>query len=97
MKLVFSFIKGKVVNEIASYADKTQGRLEIYFSHVGFVYDKTSWLPFLNRYIMRGIRKDEHGFALVSAVESGAPEQDMFNPLMKRLALEYVEKKGLKW
>lgn len=86
-----------MVNEIASYADKAQGRLEIYFSQVGFVYDKTSWLPFVQRYTMRGIRKDEHGFACINAIESGATEQDMFNPVLKRIANEYVERKGISW
>lgn len=89
--------KGKMVNAIASYADKTDGRLEILFSQVGFVYHKSSWLAIFSRYAMRGIRSDEHGFALISAVESRAPEQDMFNPLMKRMASEYVQKKGLGW
>ena len=83
------------MNEIASYADKTEGRMEIYFSHIGFVYDKTSWLPPFERYIKRGIRKDEHGFALINVVGSGAEEQDLFNPAMKRLASEYLQKKGI--
>lgn len=86
-----------MVNEIASKADTTQGRLEIYFSHVGFVYDKTSWFPLLERYLKHGTRKDEHGFALISTVESGASEQDMFNPLMKELGDDYVRKKGIAW
>lgn len=90
-------LQGKIVNEIASYADRTKGRMEIYFSHIGFVYPKGSWATPFQRYVMRGIRKDEHGFATLNVVESGCEKQDLFNPEMKILADQYVKRKGLRW
>jgi hypothetical protein len=87
-----------MVNEVDSYADKSPEDLEIYFSQIGFVYDKDSWgTPLFHRYIMRGIRKDEHGFALINVVENGNKNKDLYNPEMKKLAEEYVKKKGIQW
>lgn len=89
--------QGKAVNKIASYADKTDGRLQIYFSHVGFVYQKGSWNAPFQRYVMRAIRKDEHGYALLDVLEHGHSVQDMFNGEMKRLADQHVRSHGLTW
>lgn len=86
-----------MVNDVASYGDRAPGQLEIYFSQVGFVYDKGSMLSLPKRIVMRAIRKDEHAYALLNVLENGNAQQDMFNPEMKQLALDYVQKKGLTW
>ena len=84
-----------MANDFAAYADGRADLLDIYFSNIGFVYDKSDSLQFLRRHIQRAILKEEHGFAMISVVESGNNEQDMWNQQMIRIAGKYTRKRGL--
>lgn len=44
---------------------------------------------------MWAIELKEHGYALISLVESGSKEQDLWNSQMIEIASDYRQKKGV--
>lgn len=87
--------QGRLANDFAAYADCKRDLLEIYFSCIGFVYGKDDGMQFLRRHVQRAIEKEEHGYAMISVVEKGNPEQDMWNQQMIRSAKAYKDLKGI--
>lgn len=88
--------QGQIQNEIAAYADNQSDVLEVYFSNLGPNYiQEVSWFQPFRRSALRSIEIQEHGWALISMIESGTGEQDNWNSNMIAIAAAYKKKKGV--